>query len=117
MTCKEYRRLAHEACQPNIGKLAVITLVYALINGLINVEYKDHIENRIKQICNLVSPWITTNANVKTHDDIIFAMNPKAYAKLPDASIISALLKDKGNVSYRFCRRGRGSIGCSNSRH
>ena len=26
-------------------------------------------------------------------------MNPKAYAKLPDASIISALLKDKGNVS------------------
>lgn len=52
MTCKEYRRQAHEACQPNIGKLAVITLVYALINGLINVEYKT--ENLIVLIVGLV---------------------------------------------------------------
>lgn len=68
----------------------------ANING---IDYKENIENRLKQICRLVSPWIITNDNVKTHDDIIFAMNPKTYAKLPEKDIISTLLKDKGNVS------------------
>jgi len=78
-----------------------IDIVDALVKeaNINNVDYKEHIENRIKQICHLVSPWITTNANVKTHDDIIFAMNSKTYNKLPDKDIISALLKDKGNVS------------------
>ena len=78
-----------------------IDIIDALIKeaNINNIDYKENIENRIKQICRLVSPWITTNDNVKTHDDIIFAMNPKTYEKLPDKGIISALLKDKGNVS------------------
>jgi len=78
-----------------------IDIVDALIKeaNINNINYKENIENRIKQICRLVSPWITTNDNVKTHDDIIFAMHPRTYEKLPDKTIISALLKDKGNVS------------------
>ena len=78
-----------------------IDIVDALIKeaNLNGIDYKENIENKLKQICRLVSPWIITNDNVKTHDDIIFAMNPKTYEKLPDKGIISTLLKDKGNVS------------------
>ncbi len=78
-----------------------IDIIDALIKeaNLNGIDYKDNIEKRLKQICRLVSPWITTNDNVKTHDDIIFVMNSKTYNKLPDKGLISTLLKDKGNVS------------------